>query len=164
MPNKKKQPTKRKTSPKSLERDVKKAVNSIPDLIMDEKNSFLPKEETPVSTKPIKIPYQHKRSFVWIGVASLSVLVFVMWYANMKTIFQKIRLADTAEATVAEDVMADFEEAIASLRPQTEAAELGTPPDTEAVRQILGVVFAAASSSADTASTTSSTTSAMTSL
>ncbi len=151
------------TAAKKLKRDIRKAVKSIPELIMGDMTT------TGVSTPPIDppttpftapeapkivIPPPHpSRHIVWIGAISMGMLVFVMWFLNAKTMLSKIKLNDTKEAIIATTAITDFENAINNVKtkesPEAEKEKTGI---TKQIQTILQTQFAFA----NTATTTSS--------
>lgn len=151
------------TAAKKLKRDIRKAVKSIPELIMG--NMAASSVPTPPIDPPappftvpeapkIVIPPPHpNRHMVWVGAIGMGILVFVMWFLNAKIMLSKIRLNDTKEATIATTAITDFEHAINNVKtnelPQSEKEKNGI---TKQIQTILQTQFAFAS----TATTTSS--------
>lgn len=151
------------TAAKKLKRDIRKAVKSIPELIMGNMTASgvstppidppTPPFKAPEAPKIVIPPPHPNRHIVWIGAIGMGILVFVMWFLNAKTMLSKIRLSDSTEATIATTAITDFENAINNVKtkesPEIEKEKNGI---TKQIQTILQTQFAFASTTATTSS------------
>lgn len=149
MPTKKRATKKRTAAKKRVERDIRRAVDSIPELLA---------EKTP----PTDMRHEHedfsqKRRILTIGVASFSLLILGLWYWNARTMVSRVFAAQSPEERLLNQAAENFQKTMNDVAAADVAARLAREADAadkEAeIAAVLSEEFAA--HLAATASTTS---------
>ncbi|OGH69901.1 MAG: hypothetical protein A3C90_01570 [Candidatus Magasanikbacteria bacterium RIFCSPHIGHO2_02_FULL_51_14] len=159
---------------RAVRKDIAEAVESLPNLIMQEaersgRQDGLPDVPEPVSPRAsAAYPQAGSRWLMWFGVATMSAAVFLLWGWNMKALVSDFGGSKSAEVDLLQRATGDlnsifsavaaesadrFENTGAALDEQAIAPETQEQTDKDAVRRTLESVFAGMASS--TAATSS---------
>ena len=164
MPVKKKKAKKRRVN-RTIKKDIARAVEDIPRMIMREIEIA---DRRPSSPHVIKRPERSRHLLMWTGVAVISSVVFAMWFLNTKNTLSAIRQGAPSQerqlvSTAREDLRAIMKSLAESERNELSAAVGQTTPAEikTTVKNALTSLFltAATASSSSTAVTTTAATS-----
>ncbi len=162
-PNKRKKSSKKTTGKKKSEvkKNIAKAIDQIPSAFAEEisanKDKAL-KELRPKETTKLEMPKVYesnteinersRKRLMWFGVISLTLVVFVMWFWNAKTIFYDIRNSKAGdEKQIWENTKSDFKTIINDFGTGedslTEELESTAPPEevTDALKDTLKILL-----------------------
>lgn len=82
---KKKTATKKKTvQKKKIEKDIKEAVEKIPEFLFSKVEAPAPQKNQPVDYRP----YRARRMLMWFSVGALAAAIFGMWAWNLASFWQ----------------------------------------------------------------------------
>jgi hypothetical protein len=161
---KKRQPSaaKKKTAKKrqTMQRDIKKAVEQLPDFVMNrpakENDTHQMLTDFYTEKKPTKktiiIPEKKdtRKQLLVVGVTTLAVTVFGLWAWNLRVMFSDVSHAQNKEAPLWAEATADFATVLETLTPPEESSpETPSKNIKNTIEETLAALFAA-----ETASTT----------
>ena len=126
---KNKKSAKKTKSEKTIEKDIKKAVDKIPGIAIEHKKDTEKRkkthkvlsdiyDESKQSHKSIVIPKQidTKKHLLWTGVTTLAILVFVLWIWNMRTMIYDVTETDEIQPPIWQDAKNDFSSVLATIK------------------------------------------------
>jgi hypothetical protein len=161
---KKKAGPKKKRIPKKVQDDIKKSVDHIPGIIYEQIRNEQSKQtsERPANVKIDQGQSRGRHGLLWFGVATLTIVVFVMWIWNTKVTIKNIgQNTKSNERTLFENAKQDLSDIMKNIAAGEEdelskELEEKTPVDVkELLRNLIGGILPTTTS---TATSTNSTT------
>lgn len=156
---KKKAQTNSKEVDSDIKKDIKKAVDHIPNLIAEElklseqkKELQRPKSEIYYGSKPNR----SKITMLWIGVILLTAVVFAMWLLNVQSLFYDI---ENSKASQEEQIWQNAKNDLDDIFIQNNKKEDITDSLKASLNSLLKTLSSASSTTKDTTTSTDKTTS-----
>lgn len=114
MPVKKQKPTARKkTAPKKkIEKEIKEAVEKIPEFL------FTKVEAPPISKEKPKFSqanitnyreYQKRRLLLWLSITLFTAAILGLWFWNISTLWQDAKMADSPEKNLWQEAKTEID-------------------------------------------------------
>lgn len=122
-------------------RAIKKAVDQIPHLIMQEMEAKRD-EARPVSA-PIRTEERTKRIWLWAGVSFFSTLIFVLWFFNVSVAFYDAKQHPGQEKQIFDESKNDLQAILNSLDKNKKGnAEDKNNADTQGLKGLIASALA----------------------
>lgn len=134
-------PVKKQKANKKVKRDIKKAVEQLPGLMVEHvkfkeieqppelKKLPAPERYEEIETKAYKsLPYEDERTvrqkkiWLWTGVTIFSAIIFLMWGWNMRSAFQDSFTNTKKQPGITDTVKTTWQETMETTEPKTPIA------------------------------------------
>lgn len=149
---KKRTTKKQEGAKKRMERDIRRAVDSIPELLAEKADlTDMRREHEPAQT------IARKRRMLALGVASFSLLIISLWYWNARTFVSRVFAAQSAEAEIVQRTTKNFQDTFNAVTAVDEAARMAREADAAAREVDIASVLLSEFSSYITANAATST-------
>lgn len=122
-------PKKQAAKTRCVPKEIRQAVEAIPDLIMEEMTESKDMPAADLRGAKNRPSAAGKRCILWVGVSIMTLLIGGLWYGNLRAFFTALKPERSAEAKLLSGSANDFREII---RISEEAGAARAKRDSEA--------------------------------